>query len=59
MPFLPSLFDDFIEQAVEKTFHKGFEMYYGPERLRGLPSTGRHEKLQGESQSRAAKEKEL
>ncbi|KAL6799831.1 mitochondrial 18 KDa domain-containing protein [Trichoderma sp. SZMC 28012] len=44
VPFLPSLFDKPVEDAVEWAFHKGFEQFGGKAYVGDLPATGR-EKL--------------
>jgi mitochondrial fission process protein 1 len=41
VPFLPYLFDKPVEEAVEWTFHKGFELIGGPEAVHGR-SVGVH-----------------
>ncbi|KOS22879.1 Mitochondrial fission process protein 1 [Escovopsis weberi] len=46
VPFLPSLFDKPVENAVEWAFHKGFEAFGGHEYVGDSPATGR-EKLLG------------
>ncbi|KAF2763022.1 hypothetical protein EJ05DRAFT_471971 [Pseudovirgaria hyperparasitica] len=59
VPFLPYMFDEPVEKAVEWTFHKAFETIGGPEAVMGQPVTGRQHKGQKESEAGAAKEKEL
>ena len=55
VPFLPSLFDEPVENAVEWAFHTGFKAYGGPGYVGTAPTTGR-EDLLGKKPS---KEKEL
>lgn len=57
VPFLPFLFDKPVEEAVEWTFHKGFETFGGHKAVGESPSTGREREL--ESKTRSKKEKEL
>lgn len=62
VPFLPFLFDKPVEEAVEWTFHKGFETFGGKKAVGDSPSTGREEGLESQSRQdkkRAKKEKEL
>ncbi|KAI9732287.1 MAG: hypothetical protein M1818_007607 [Claussenomyces sp. TS43310] len=59
VPFLPYLFDKPVEEAVEWTFHKGFETFGGKEAVGHSPSTGRERDLAIESKQIARKEKEL
>ncbi|KAF9874638.1 hypothetical protein CkaCkLH20_07775 [Colletotrichum karsti] len=54
VPFLPSLFDEPVENAVEWVFHKGFESYGGKEFVGDAPATGREDLL-----AKRPKEKEL
>ncbi|KAK2004356.1 hypothetical protein LX36DRAFT_706302 [Colletotrichum falcatum] len=54
VPFLPSLFDEPVENAVEWVFHKGFELYGGKEFVGDAPATGREDLL-----AKRPKEKEL
>ena len=53
------MFDKPIEEAVEWTFHKGFEFFGGPEAVSHKPETGRIVELVEESRKDASKEKEL
>lgn len=55
VPFLPTLFDKPVENAVELVFHKAFEAYGGKHYVGDAPVTGR-EKALGK---KPAKEKEL
>lgn len=57
MPFLPYVFDEPVEKAVEWTFHKTFKALGGPEAVGERPETGRQALLQKES--KREKEKEL
>ncbi|EFQ34713.1 hypothetical protein CGRA01v4_08215 [Colletotrichum graminicola] len=54
VPFLPSLFDEPVENAVEWVFHRGFELYGGKEFVGDAPATGREDLL-----AKKPKEKEL
>ncbi|WYZ45940.1 hypothetical protein EsH8_IX_000165 [Colletotrichum jinshuiense] len=54
VPFLPTLFDEPVENAVEWVFHKGFESYGGKEFVGDAPATGREDLL-----AKRPKEKEL
>ena len=54
VPFLPTLFDEPVENAVEWMFHKGFEAYGGKAYVGTSPTTGREELL-----NKKPKEKEL
>jgi len=54
VPFLPTLFDEPVENAVEWLFHKGFEAYGGKSHVGNAPVTGREDLL-----SKKPKEKEL
>ncbi|KAK5987994.1 hypothetical protein PT974_12130 [Cladobotryum mycophilum] len=45
VPFLPTLFDKPVENAVEWAFHKGFEAYGGHEYVGDAPTTGREKLL--------------
>ncbi|KAF4335910.1 mitochondrial fission process 1 [Fusarium beomiforme] len=55
VPFLPTMFDEPVENAVEWAFHKGFETFGGKAAVGNAPTTGREELLA----KRPAKEKEL
>lgn len=57
VPFLPSLFDKPVENAVEWMFHKGFSMYGGHEFVGNAPATGREATLH--QRPSVPKEKEL
>jgi mitochondrial fission process protein 1 len=59
VPFLPFLFDKPVEEAVEWTFHKGFEIFGGKEAVGDSPSTGREVKLGMDNREQAKKNKEL
>ncbi|KAL8382532.1 hypothetical protein RB595_006354 [Gaeumannomyces hyphopodioides] len=54
VPFLPALFDHPVENAVEWTFHKGFETFGGHKSVGDAPVTGRESQL-----NKPPKEKEL
>ena len=45
VPFLPSLFDEPVENAVEWVFHKGFEAFGGKSAVGDAPTTGREDLL--------------
>ncbi|KAL7786340.1 mitochondrial 18 KDa domain-containing protein [Trichoderma ceciliae] len=45
VPFLPTLFDKPVEDAVEWVFHKGFEQFGGREYVGDSPITGREKLL--------------
>ncbi|KAF6804423.1 hypothetical protein CSOJ01_10214 [Colletotrichum sojae] len=57
VPFLPRLFDEPVENAVEWVFHKGFETYGGKEAVGNAPATGREDLLA--KRPKEKKEKEL
>jgi mitochondrial fission process protein 1 len=46
VPFLPFLFDKPVEEAVEWTFHKGFEVFGGRAAVGDSPKTGREKGLE-------------
>ncbi|KAI6376185.1 hypothetical protein MCOR25_002820 [Pyricularia grisea] len=54
VPFLPSLFDKPVEDAVEWTFHKAFATVGGKQTVGDAPATGRERQL-----TEKVKEKEL
>ena len=54
VPFLPTLFDKPVENAVEWVFHKGFETFGGHEAVGDAPLIGREKQL-----SERPKEKKL
>ncbi|KAI0834128.1 mitochondrial 18 KDa protein-domain-containing protein [Hypoxylon sp. FL0890] len=58
VPFLPSIFDKPVENAVEWMFHKGFALYGGKEYIGDSPSTGREAALKQRPRPQP-KEKEL
>ncbi|KAI1432235.1 mitochondrial 18 KDa protein-domain-containing protein [Xylaria sp. CBS 124048] len=58
VPFLPTLFDRPVENAVEWAFHKGFELYGGHDYVGDSPATGREAALQ-QRPRKDPKEKEL
>ncbi|KAG6002705.1 hypothetical protein E4U21_002814 [Claviceps maximensis] len=45
VPFLPRLFDEPVENAVEWAFHKGFEAFGGKQYVGNAPATGREDLL--------------
>ncbi|PHH83506.1 hypothetical protein CDD82_57 [Ophiocordyceps australis] len=45
VPFLPSMFDEPVEHAVEWLFHKGFETFGGKQYVGDSPITGREKLL--------------
>lgn len=55
VPFLPSLFDEPVENAVEWAFHKGFETFGGKAYVGEAPTIGREKALT----NKPPKEKEL
>lgn len=54
VPFLPAMFDEPVENAVEWAFHKGFETFGGKDAVGNAPTTGREDML-----AKRPKEKEL
>lgn len=54
VPFLPAIFDQPVENAVEWAFHKGFRAYGGEKFVGDAPPTGREDLL-----AKRPKEKEL
>ncbi|KAF5634473.1 uncharacterized protein FTJAE_6680 [Fusarium tjaetaba] len=54
VPFLPAMFDEPVENAVEWAFHKGFETFGGKAAVGNAPTTGREDML-----AKRPKEKEL
>lgn len=48
VPFLPSLFDEPVENAVEWAFHEGFKWYGGEGSVGNAPATGRERALSKE-----------
>ena len=59
MPFLPYIFDEPVEKAVEWTFHKTLETLYGHDAVNGIPATGQKELRLAQSKLGSKKEKEL
>jgi len=59
VPFLPFVFDEPVERAVEWAFHKGFETFGGPGAVGHEPVTGKKELRQAESKEGAIRDKEL
>lgn len=55
VPFLPTMFDEPVENAVEWAFHKGFETFGGKTYVSDAPSIGREDLLT----KKPTKEKEL
>ncbi|KAM0563383.1 hypothetical protein ACHAPJ_001101 [Fusarium lateritium] len=55
VPFLPAMFDEPVEHAVEWAFHKGFETFGGKAAVGNAPATGREDLLA----KKPVKEKEL
>lgn len=55
VPFLPAMFDEPVENAVEWAFHKGFQAFGGKEYVGNAPVTGREDLLT----KKPVKEKEL
>ncbi|KAF5026893.1 hypothetical protein F66182_923 [Fusarium sp. NRRL 66182] len=55
VPFLPAMFDEPVENAVEWAFHKGFETFGGKAAVGNAPMTGREDLLA----KKPTKEKEL
>ncbi|KAI1356265.1 mitochondrial 18 KDa protein-domain-containing protein [Xylaria sp. FL0043] len=58
VPFLPRLFDEPVENAVEWVFHKAFASYGGPSYVGDSPTTGREASLH-QRPRKEPKEKEL
>ncbi|KAI1279989.1 mitochondrial 18 KDa protein-domain-containing protein [Xylaria sp. FL0933] len=58
VPFLPRLFDEPVENAVEWVFHKAFASYGGPSYVGDSPTTGREAALH-QRPRKEPKEKEL
>jgi fission process protein 1 len=58
VPFLPTLFDKPVENAVEFVFHKGFETFGGKHAVGETPQIGR-ENLLSSKPKQGTKEKEL
>ncbi|KAM0244762.1 hypothetical protein ACHAP5_005991 [Fusarium lateritium] len=54
VPFLPAMFDEPVENAVEWVFHKGFETFGGKTAVGNAPTMGREDLL-----TKKPKEKEL
>jgi fission process protein 1 len=54
VPFLPAMFDEPVENAVEWAFHKGFETFGGKTAVGNAPTMGREDLL-----TKKPKEKEL
>jgi len=61
VPFLPFVFDKPVEEAVEWTFHKGFQTFGGAKAVGSAPTTGREKEFHTAPRAAAkqAKEKEL
>jgi mitochondrial fission process protein 1 len=59
VPFLPFIFDKPVEEAVEWTFHKGFETFGGKSAVGDSPPTGREAMLEKENRKQVRKDKEL
>ncbi|KAK0650886.1 hypothetical protein DIS24_g6332 [Lasiodiplodia hormozganensis] len=59
VPFLPYIFDEPVEKAVEWTFHKTLETLYGHDAVNGIPATGQKELRHAQSKLGSKKEKEL
>lgn len=59
VPFLPFVFDEPVERAVEWVFHQGFRAIGGPGAVGERPMVGRQTLLDMESKASAKKEKEL
>jgi fission process protein 1 len=57
VPFLPTLFDKPVENAVEFVFHKGFELVGGKQAVGEAPQIGREKLLS--TKEKPKKEKEL
>lgn len=45
VPFLPAMFDEPVEHAVEYVFHKGFQTFGGKQAVGNSPVTGREDEL--------------
>lgn len=59
VPFLPYIFDEPVEHAVEWTFHQAFKAIGGEEAVGHRPPTGRHALQTEEAKNPREKEKEL
>jgi fission process protein 1 len=59
VPFLPFVFDKPVEEAVEWTFHKGFETFGGKKMVGDAPSVGREKALTTENKVADIKSKGL
>jgi len=59
VPFLPTLFDKPVENAVEFAFHKGFELAGGKQAVGEAPQIGREKLLSTKEKPKKDKEKEL
>jgi mitochondrial fission process protein 1 len=59
VPFLPFIFDKPVEEAVEWTFHKGFETFGGKSAVGDSPSTGREDILEKDNREQVSKDKKL
>ncbi|KAF7551351.1 hypothetical protein G7046_g7747 [Stylonectria norvegica] len=57
VPFLPAMFDQPVENAVEWVFHKGFATFGGHDYVGNSPTMGREDLLR--QKPKVAKEKEL
>jgi fission process protein 1 len=57
VPFLPFIFDKPVEEAVEWTFHKGFETFGGKSAVGDSPSTGREAMLEKDNREQVRKDK--
>ena len=57
VPFLPYMFDEPVENAIEWTFHKAFEAIGGPDAVGHSPRFHREEKIAVDKKK--LKEKEL
>ncbi|KAK0702038.1 mitochondrial 18 KDa protein-domain-containing protein [Lasiosphaeria miniovina] len=59
VPFLPTLFDKPVENAVEWTFHKAFESVGGHEAVGAASQIGREKQLSERPREKKPKEKDL
>lgn len=59
VPFLPSIFDEPVENAVEWVFHEGFRVFGGQGSVGNSPATGRERALGRRMAQEQAKEKNL
>jgi fission process protein 1 len=59
VPFLPFIFDKPVEEAVEWTFHKGFELFGGKAAVGDSPKIGREAELERKNREDVKRRKDL